>query len=147
MREKIVNLSKDIKYKLELYADHYHMDIEEAVNAALDSAIALVYVVDDKYAPHVKAHTEAIDCTLRDMQEIVGGYIEVLELYEYDLDPEIVLVVDEEGLLKQNPTSHLTVAPYGNIVGTCFFIRRDGLGNFCSLIDGDITAIDKAFNL
>ena len=73
---------------------------------------------------------EAIEMpnTLEAMQEMVGGYIEVVKV---DGLANLYAVVDEEGLLKGKP---LTYAHGGlNLVGTIVWCSIDADGEFCGI--------------
>lgn len=49
-------------------------------------------------------HSTSISCTLENLQKTVGGYIETVTLVpEIDCVPGVVVICDEEGLLKQKP--------------------------------------------
>ena len=76
--------------------------------------------------------TVAIVETLADMQEIVGGYIQVI----YPFDEPVALVCNEEGRLR-NLDVNITVPKYGTIFGTFFICGLDG-DDFASLSDEKI---------
>lgn len=81
-----------------------------------------------------------IDGSLESMQEIVGGYIEAVDLPE-----GLVLVCNEEGKLENlNPSAELDVAgmPWDLIRGTCFVCRRDE-DRMVGLEDGDEERISE----
>ena len=76
--------------------------------------------------PGTECEYREIDNTLEAMQEIVGGYIEVVPLCNKDDEPihGIVLVCNEEGKLKGLPDN---IKVWGDpIKGTCFICRTDG---------------------
>lgn len=82
--------------------------------------------------------------TLEAMQEIVGGYIEAVRITE-----NIVLWVNEEGLLKQLPLnfylSNSSGEPISPIVGDVLFTGVDSEGDNISLTDDDIKLIESRF--
>lgn len=57
-------------------------------------------------------------------EEVIGGHFRVLTVWDLK-DRGIVLVVDEEGALKQSPRSLFT-NEYGWIFGTCFLVKISG---------------------
>lgn len=65
---------------------------------------------------------------LKDVQEIVGGYMEFMAV-----TPEILLIINEEGKLKDLPTNFIiaekegaVVVPKEVIVGNVFFVSMAG---------------------
>jgi hypothetical protein len=80
--------------------------------------------------PNSNLEIKEIDGSLKSMQKIVGGYIEVVKVPH----SKILLVCNEEGLLLNLPVNRV----FGhNFVGTVFFCREDG-EEFISLTDEDI---------
>jgi hypothetical protein len=83
-----------------------------------------------------KPEISEIENTLGAMQELVGGYIEVVTLQN---KPELVLVCDEEGLLKQRsinlslPDLRQFRRPQTPIVGDCFICSANEEGEFVSI--------------
>lgn len=62
---------------------------------------------------------------LEEMQKAVGGYIEVVSVY---LDPNHLLIVDEEGLLKHLPLNHIATLLAGRaIVGPAMLIPVEAI--------------------
>ena len=74
-------------------------------------------------------HLTNIPRTLRSMQEAVGGYIETVTLMTR---PKVILVCNEEGLIKRLPLNRSLPDPqlFGmsvwNIVGDCFLCGTRG---------------------
>lgn len=64
--------------------------------------------------------------TLKEMQTAVGGLIEIVRI---PLGPEFIMIVDEEGLLKDKPINLIACSQYPNgvtpIVGDAIIIRSD----------------------
>ena len=53
--------------------------------------------------------------SLKEMQEIVGGYIEICEVNDdikKDIDEPVMMVIDEEGKLKSKPVNWSATAIY-----------------------------------
>ena len=67
-------------------------------------------------APKVRSIPNALEA----LQELVGGYIEVL-----NMGNDLVLIVNEEGLL-HGLGLHLSLPDYGIIVGDVVFAAIDG---------------------
>ena len=77
--------------------------------------------------------------TLEALQELVGGYIEVVRCMDSD---ELVLVVNEEGVLSGLDV-HLITEDYGVIVGDVVVVADDGEGDFRGLTDAEIAFATK----
>lgn len=80
---------------------------------------------------------EVEELTLELMQQIVGGYIEVL-----NIGNQMLIVMDEEGKLKQSEFNF--TAGKHVIVGTIFFCSEDGV-EMVGLNDAQINIIQKTF--
>ena len=78
-----------------------------------------------------------INGELHEMQEIVGGYLEVIGLFD-----GIFCVLNEEGKLKGLPINFIFGGDF--IVGNVFFCSVSG-GDFASLNDMQINTILKLF--
>lgn len=68
-----------------------------------------------------------VEPTLEEAQKAVGGYVELVDLYEIG---EGCLLVDEEGKLKRKPINELATKLYnklfdGFIVGDVIHIKQD----------------------
>lgn len=60
------------------------------------------------------------DFKLAELQELVGGYIEIVTMYGH------IMVVDEEGLLKHKPYNHVASEMSGRrLVGDVVFCTPD----------------------
>lgn len=80
-----------------------------------------------------------IDSSLDALQELVGGYIELV-----GMGNGVVMLVDEEGLLKHKPRN-FTLQDRGaaaDIYGTVVFLRVKG-EDFCSLKKQDVNFIQE----
>lgn len=91
-----------------------------------------------------------IENELEVMQRLIGGYIECVTLQD---EPELVLVCDEEGLLKQRdvnlsvPDLRQFGALRSPIVGDCFICGVDGEGEFTSIPEDEgQTLLEGALN-
>lgn len=76
----------------------------------------------------------SIPDTLEALQELVGGYIEVVRCFG---DDQLLLIVNEEGMIN-NLDAHLITADYGVIVGDVVVVADDGEGDFRGLADDEI---------
>jgi len=89
---------------------------------------------------------EIVD-SLETMQEMVGGFIEVVDLGRVLGDSTLngyLAVLDEEGKLKGLPLNRL-LGGHDVIVGQFFVTKDDGEGGFRSLSDLDIECLTKRF--
>lgn len=82
-----------------------------------------VLVVEPGYAPYEKEING-----LKDMQAVVGGYIEAI----YPYQEPVALVCNEEALLQELPFNRSVEGGYGGVFGT-FFVCGLGDEDFCSL--------------
>lgn len=88
--------------------------------------------------PHKRPYVKDIEHTLENLQEIVGGYIEVL--YPFD---DVAIVANEEGLLIGLEPNR-AVERYGIIFGT-FFICGLTEDDFTGLIDEQIEQYGRLY--
>lgn len=89
-------------------------------------------------APDQHPYTTDIENSLKKMQEIVGGYIECI-----DLENNITLVCDEEGKLKNSQANRSVSSEI--IVGTFFITKTDG-ENFVSLSETEAETYMQKFH-
>lgn len=94
-------------------------------------------------APEVVTIPHSLD----DMYKVVGGWIETVRISE-----DILLIIDEEGLLKEKPLNFTIAVVEGikviqghHIVGNCFFVAYEG-EEFTSLNEEQIQRVLKFFN-
>lgn len=69
--------------------------------------------------PGVSPYARLIENTLKNLQRLVGGYIETV-----DLDNNVVLVCDEDGKCIDLPFNFYLYSDY--VVGTAVFVSRRG---------------------
>lgn len=65
-----------------------------------------------------EVHQNCIDMSLKSMQEIVGGYIEIVRLPQ--LPSGYILICNEDGLLRDLPVNKL------GLRGVCFVCKESG---------------------
>lgn len=84
--------------------------------------------------PNEKAYAEKYDGALEQLQRVVGGYIETVRTQG---NSDYILILDDEGKLKDKPVNKPATVLYGNpldvIVGTVILAR----------VEGDIVGFDK----
>ncbi|MEE5994006.1 MAG: DUF3846 domain-containing protein [Oscillospiraceae bacterium] len=80
-----------------------------------------------------------INHTLKNLQEVVGGYIQAI----YPFEEMVTLVCNEDGIALNLPRNRM-VKNYGIIRGT-FFICGLTEEDFCSLTDAQIEHYKKLF--
>ena len=75
------------------------------------------------------------------LQELVGGYIEA-----YTVSPDLVILMDEDGKLKDKPMNFLIPGDY--VAGTALFVGVDG-EEFadCPYTDVEIEEIIEGFDV
>lgn len=101
-----------------------------------------VLVVEPMEIPRV----QEIDNDLKAMQEIVGGLIEPVPLYE---DPEVCLVCNEEGKLLGLPYNRALKDMDGDIydiVQGTFFLAQTDEGEMISLSEEQIKTFTKIYS-
>lgn len=79
------------------------------------------------------AVVEEIDSGLRDSQEFVGGFIEMVSI-----EPGVYIVCNEMGKLQGLLPNRTIFDGMDVIAGNCFLCRVDGDGNCVSLTEDDI---------
>lgn len=84
-----------------------------------------------------------IENELSSLRKIVGGRIEHLILDESLERKGIVSYCNDEGKIIGLPANIWGYAKQDIIVGNIVFVKDDGDGGDCSLLDVDIVAIDK----
>ena len=96
-----------------------------------------------------KLEVRNIGTELRDLQEIVDGYIEIPFLSNVFNDNEIDIIINEEGKLIQglNPEIAIVDEEQGRILdivyGNCIFASHDDEGNTVSITDKQIAIVNK----
>ena len=91
-------------------------------------------------------HVQEIDNDLKAMQEIVGGLIEPVPLYE---DPEVCLVCNDEGKLEGLPCNRALKDDHGatyEIIQSNFLSRAWGEEDFASLPDDMIEKYTEMYS-
>ncbi len=84
-----------------------------------------------------------VDNDLKPLQEIVGGYIEVIPYWPPGMPGEIIAFCNDEGKY-EGLTTNYTI-PGDEIVGDVVFTRSGEEGQTVSLTDDDIKAICDAY--
>lgn len=92
--------------------------------------------------------TKEINNTLKDLQEIVGGYIEIPFISKKFYEHEIDIIINEEGkliglkpeiaVLKESTTETLDI-----IMGNCIFASHDNEGNTIGLTEKQIEIVTE----
>ncbi len=96
--------------------------------------------------PYEEAQLTEIDGSLKSMQELVGGYIEVTYPYE----DRVVLVCNDEGkLLNLTPNREIKndEGQVTDVIFGDFFIAGDGEDDFASISDELAAKYQKQFTL
>lgn len=97
------------------------------------------------YKVGCEPETIEIENSLEALQELVGGYIEVVTI---DRTKSILLICNEEGRIDQLPKNRLVKKENGKIVDIIygdFFICQSKGEDFCSIEDQNIDAVKKHF--
>ncbi len=94
--------------------------------------------------PGAKPCVKVIEDKLEAMQEVVGGYIEMIAL-PYDFERDIVLICNEEGKLLGLPGNRRVG---DDIIAGTFFVAalNDEDGSLVSLTDAEINKISELFS-
>lgn len=85
--------------------------------------------------------TKEIGNNLEDLQNIVGGYIEIPFLSQKFLEHDIDIIINEEGKFIEGMTPEIAVMKKGTntildlVMGNCVFASHDEEGNTISLND------------
>lgn len=91
--------------------------------------------------PDKEPYEKVLRGDLESMQEVVGGHIETTR---DNLLPGMVLVVNEEGKIKDLPINRGT---HCDIICGTFFVCRLGSDDFKSLYDKDIERIKRIYGI
>lgn len=102
-----------------------------------------VVIVEPARAPYKKT----IPNTLEAMQEIVGGYIEIVNIGHTETGGTIAIVVNEEGKIINLPMNRIINGRGGSdiLVGTFFMIAYNMKGDNVSLNDAECEKLMKQF--
>ncbi|KLU62317.1 hypothetical protein CEB3_c13610 [Peptococcaceae bacterium CEB3] len=103
-------------------------DFEKSIEEQLADKIKILV-----FRPGQSPEVRAIPNTLKALQSVVGGYIEVIHL-----EDGLLLVCDEEGKLKGYPPNRRVGRDV--ICGTFFICRSDG-DEFMSATDEDLKSL------
>lgn len=87
--------------------------------------------------PSEKLYEKEIEGTLESFQELIGGYIEVVDLVK---EAKIYALVDEDGMLKRRPMN------ITGLFGTVAFVSIDDSGDFIELDQRQKHAVINAIN-
>lgn len=88
---------------------------------------------------HKQPEVREVKNDLAELQELVGGYIEVVRV-----DNDVLLICNEEGKL-QGLQPNFSIG-HDTIVGTAVFVGFDGKEDFASLDDMQMLMIMDKFN-
>ena len=94
--------------------------------------------------PYKEARVVEVVDKLENLQEIVGGYIEVVE---HPTVKRVDIVCDEEGMLKGKEGNFYLPEYQDCIKGTCFMTSYDDEGEFIGLTDEQIEKCKEYINL
>lgn len=102
-----------------------------------------VVVVEPMKTPYKKT----VPNTLESMQELVGGYIEIINIGNTETGGTIALTLNEEGKLKNLPLNKIIHGRGGSdaLVGTFFITAYNMRGDNISLSDADCDRMIKKF--
>lgn len=85
----------------------------------------------------------SIENHYKEMQKLVGGYMQLVPYYPEPVSKEVACFCNEEGKLEGLEPNYSI--PGDIIVGDVFFSRTDAEGDQVSLTDKDIQDIEKAY--
>jgi hypothetical protein len=102
-----------------------------------------VVVVDPMKNPYKKT----IPNKLESMQELVGGYIEIIRIGNTETGGEIAITLNEEGKLIDLPMNRIIIGTGGSdvLVGTFFITGYNLQGDNISLNDEECEKLIKRF--
>lgn len=96
--------------------------------------------------------TKEITNSLEDLQNIVGGYIEIPFLSQKFLEHDIDIIINEEGKFIDGLTPEIAVMKKGTntildlVYGNCIFASHDEEGNTISLNDKQTKIVMEELN-
>ena len=96
--------------------------------------------------------TKEIGNNLEDLQNIVGGYIEIPFLSQKFLEHDIDIIINEEGKFIEGMTPEIAVMKRGTstildlVMGNCVFASHDEKGNTISLNDKQTKIVMEELN-
>ena len=91
--------------------------------------------------PNKKPFESMIENTLKDMQGVVGGYIETVRL-----DSELILAYNADGKMIGLPYNRELGFGKGFVVGTCFITASDNQGEFRDLTEQEVNRAIAMFD-
>ena len=117
------------------------IDLDSKLNPS--TAIIQVVVVEPMKAPY----TKEIPNDLTAFQEIVDGYIEIMNIGKTETDGYLAMTVNEEGKLRNLPFNKRINGKNGSdlIVGTFFITAYNMQGDNVTLTDEECNRLIKRF--
>lgn len=127
---------------IKLAFDYVKKANEDAEKNPTSDSIQVVVV-----EPMKKPYKKTIPNTLEKMQELVGGYIEILTIGQTETGGTIAITLNEEGKLIDLPMNRVIHGRGGSdiFVGTFFITAFNMQGDNISLSDSDCDLMMKKF--
>jgi hypothetical protein len=140
--EKMI-LNKDATNFIELIKLAQSVVDKAEINAAMNPSSEQIQVVIVE--PNKKPYAKIIENRLGAMNDIVGGYIEIVRMGRTTpTGAELVITVNEEGKLMQLPLNRI-IAGFDTLVGTFFISAANMQGDNVSIDHETAAKLIKQF--
>jgi hypothetical protein len=138
-----MKLNKDASNFIELIRIAQTVVDKAEENAAMNPTSEQIQVVIVE--PNKKPYAKLIDNGLAAMNDIVGGYIEIVRMGQHTPNgAELVITVNEEGKLMNLPINRI-IAGFDTLVGTFFISAANMQGDNVTIDDTTAAKIIKQF--
>jgi Domain of unknown function (DUF3846) len=138
-----MKLNKDATNFIELIRLAQTVVDKAEINAAMNPSSEQIQVVIVE--PNKKPYKKIIENRLEAMNDIVGGYIEIVRMGQHTSNgAELIITVNEEGKLMRLPLNRI-IAGFDTLVGTFFISAANMQGDNVTIDDTTAAKIIKQF--
>src|SRR3954468_15165280 len=138
-----MKLNKDATNFIELIKLAQKVVDEAEINAEMNPSSEEIQVVIVE--PNKKPYAKMIENRLGAMNDIVGGYIEIVRMGQHTVNgAELIITVNEEGKLMRLPLNRI-ITGFDTLVGTFFISAANMQGDNVTIDDTTAAKIIKQF--
>jgi|tagenome__1003787_1003787.scaffolds.fasta_scaffold20362888_2 hypothetical protein len=139
-----MKLNKDATNFIELIKLAQKVVDEAEINAEMNPSSEEIQVVIVE--PNKKPYAKMIENRLGAMNDIVGGYIEIVRMGQHTVNgAELIITVNEEGKLMRLPLNRI-ITGFDTLVGTFFISAANMQGDNVTIDDTTAAKLIKRFS-